>query len=747
MIQIPVFVNVVETVRPNRFESTKNEEYHLKYARWCLNGLRSPLHVDYIYRTIVYWSFYNNYQWVLNEDLKPFLMDESGDMRNRVKWTMNVIKPLVDQWVGNAIRMDFAARAEAVSDRAINRRETALEEYKFMTNMVNKKFTPEAGAYIKERMPIGDTVKDTEHNFENLWQDDYVKAINLLIKGIANHNDMDFAKVNLARNLAVSGICVEKGFYQNGHQVWETKDSLNFFFDRSCKRPDLKDAMYMGEINPMHDVDIFERFQVKNIKDRDFISNAANTANNNLTSLLQTVFGTTGRLPVYEVYWKDCEQRDYGYVLDPYGYPYFTEINKKNEDGKIEGYTDKDLIDPPPAEYTKKILGKKKKAKVYVDILRFCSFLPREVLGCDHDIALDWGVAPYQETYLLDPSNVEFPYKVSCVSYYNGFILSPIETTIAPQRFLNRLASVAESHINNSRGSSYFYDKSFADGQDGEESMLRNMNLSKPVGLDGQGRGINNAVMPYGNEAGASMVWFNLMGQMKDIIKEVTGVNEAMAGTGTDPKTLVGTSQLNIRQGTIIQEPFYYALKKCLLQCYQSMASQGKRIYADSERELAILVGDDFAGKLTITKDMCNEDFRVNIVESGNEKQDIEDGNNLLLQLIQFQLIAPEQLSEYWGKTPKADIGFAIRDYMRQKAVMDKMRAEDAQLQQEQQAQQEQQMMAAQAAGAQQQQQIELGENEAERQNYLDGKLLDLHGTQLKAQATQNQQVKQPTNK
>ena len=48
-----------------------------------------------------------------------------------------------------------------------------------------------------------------------------------------------------------------------------------------------------------------------------------------------------GKIPVYEVYWKDVEKKEYGWVMDDFGYPQYVMINDSESK-----YTDKDLIEP-----------------------------------------------------------------------------------------------------------------------------------------------------------------------------------------------------------------------------------------------------------------------------------------------------------------------------------------------------------------------------------------------------------------
>src|SRR3989304_7501703 len=95
--------------KPNRIETSENqkkEEYHLHYGMYCLATLNHPAHRIFLIKTLVNWNFYQNNQWIFEEDLEAFLKDESGDVRNRIRLVYNMIQPMVQQYIGNAIRMD-----------------------------------------------------------------------------------------------------------------------------------------------------------------------------------------------------------------------------------------------------------------------------------------------------------------------------------------------------------------------------------------------------------------------------------------------------------------------------------------------------------------------------------------------------------------------------------------------------------------------------------------------------------------
>ena len=83
--------------RPERLTENKDEKYHLDFARFIVSHSNNTYHQSRISRIIVNKAFYKGNQWIFKEDLEPFLMDESGDVRNRIKFVQNYIRPKVDR--------------------------------------------------------------------------------------------------------------------------------------------------------------------------------------------------------------------------------------------------------------------------------------------------------------------------------------------------------------------------------------------------------------------------------------------------------------------------------------------------------------------------------------------------------------------------------------------------------------------------------------------------------------------------
>jgi len=657
--------------RPNRLTDTKDELYHNKWGRHAaFVGTANDLHYRYIARTKINKSFYKGDQWIVDEDLESFFKDDTNQSRNRLKMVHNIIRPMIEQYRGNAIRMKINYKAKSVSPKAINRREQKLQEMMFYTSVASK-VGDAFGADMKKKLPIGETQEETKRLFSNMYVDGFVEDMNNLLEYVSQINKFDEMQIRMAEEIALSGLGVIKTFEYNGNQVFEPVRSEDYFWDRTATRPDHSDAEFWGTTPYRTAPDIFESYPDIKPSDRADIENYAKRYMG-AASNTEYQMSLGGRIPVIESYWRDCKEYWFGYVRDEYGYPYLTRINFTYEGETKPRYTDKDLI-LVDSERARRVLGKGKlKKRIVVDELRFCTFIPNEALQTTDnerkgaDIVLDYGLVPYQETDNLDLSNVRSPFKVYCWAYIDGEVLSPVDDTISPQRFINRLLSVVENQINNSRGSGTIYDKSLVDPDGGEQEMLQNMNQSKPVGVNARGRGIQNMIGSYDATVGkGTFSLLEMLGTMKNLNKDVTGLNEAIQGESMGQDQLVGVTELMIQRGSLMQEPFYNAVTMIFSQCFQSIASAGKRIYADNEREIAIAIGDEGAKRLVISKEMKTEDFRVFIKRENSEETLIKAGDGMALTLFQAQLIDDITFAALYGRSTPEQVTAALRESAR----------------------------------------------------------------------------------
>jgi hypothetical protein len=641
----------------------------------------------YLDKCLVNWSFFKggDGQWIFDEDIEAFFLDESGDIRNRLKWTKNVIKPMVQQYIGNAIRLAYDAKAQCISDFVINKREKELANIASMHKLADK--TTFFSQAIKDSMGLSDTYQESEEKFYNLFVEEYEEDLNNLIEYVTNDININELKVQITRNLALSGLGIYKGFESGEKYNAEATNPLFFFWDMSAKKPDLTDAEFMGEWYYMDSPSIFENWNHLTKDQRNVIEAYGKNDNKTIHKVINGIYTQAGgKVPVYEAYWKDVEKKDYGWVEDEFGYPFYTLIN--DPDSK---YKDKDLIEPQTEKH-KDEMGKKKKQSIYVDILRYCILIPREeVGGGEGDIVLEYGVVPYQQKNFNDPANVKFPYKCYTWTYDRGEILTPLDDVIDPQRFLNRTLSVIESHMTNMRGTGTVISKGAVDARDGEQDLVRNMNASKPIFVDTDRVGsVQNAVGQYGTNIGpGTLQMFQVIKEVQTSIQDVTGVNEAMTGTQGGSDALVGVVEAQIQRGSLVQEPFYWALTSVLSQAYEHIANVAKSIYYDNPRRLSMMVGDKGMQRIEITKDHLLQDYRIFVKRSESEEQAEQAGNTLLFTLLQAGMIEQDMFANLFGRATPDRIADALRKKARLQSQM-QADSDKAQIQGQQQGMQDQ---------------------------------------------------------
>lgn len=685
--------------RPTILTENKDEKYHIDFARYCLGQANNQYQNSFANKVSVNKKFYKNDSWIKEEDLDLFFMDDTDQGTNRIKMRKNIIRPMVEQFRGNAIRMAINFKVKSISAQAINRRENGLAKMLHFSGVANDPNNP-WGDDMKKQMAIGNSEAETRSIFENVYVDKYVEKMNYLLEYISDRNKFEDKQVRLAEELALTGMAVMGEFEYFGHQQFEIVPSENFFFDRSAKEYDLSDAEFMGEILWLTTSEIFEQYPNIGQTEKEAIEKyakqyrkAAQEAGNGQGSngVNNQQFVNSGKVPVYKTFWKDGEVYEYGYVLDKFGYEYLTRINYIKDGQTKPEYTTEDVI-RSNSEHAKKIFGNKLTRKLHVDTLRMAIFIPDEVLsigganalsdGKTNDILLDWGLAPYQETENENYHSVKFPYKAYCWGYVDGEVLSPIDDAIDPQRFINRIMSITENQINNARGSGTVIDSSMVDD---EGEAARNMRQSKPLFVKAKGRSVQNAVGKYDSTIGpGTMVLFNIIDATSKLVQDVTGVNEALKGESTGSDQLVGVTQLLIQIGSLMQEPFYYAITNVYKQCYESAASKGKRIYADNERNLCIAVGDEGAEVIRITKDMKLEDFRCFIKRQNSDEMLVESGNQMLMALFSIQLadgsrlLDEKRFANLYGRSTPDEIGIALRQAAKEKQEIQRMQSENA---------------------------------------------------------------------
>jgi hypothetical protein len=686
--------SIDQTFAPSRVDGTaKDKFYHLQRAKYYVTAGYNSGHYEWLKRTAVNKDFYQNKQWSLQEDKDTFLSDDTGNVLNRIKFTVNTIRPTVEQYRGNAIILNISAAAKSLSRSSVNRREKILSEQLLKSRTAGE--FPNVGGIMRENdVSIGETDEQTQAIFENLYVDKFTEEINDLLNYSKRINKFAKKQLGIAQKLALSGLAVEQLVLHGGHARYESIESEDFIWDKDAREFDLTDSEFQGTLRPMDVPSILERWQLAP-ESAEALENYVSNNGNATTTVhhYKTRPYTGSKVPVHTIYWKDVDRKRYGWVKDRFGYdclePIISDKEKKTKesDGKYR-YTEADLITPPDTPKNRELFpGDKKIASLYCDVLRYCVYIPGEVLTdkdsqrSENDVVLEFGMDEYQDTNYQDLTNVKFPFKVALWGYVDGEVFSPVDDLINPQRFMNRMLSLTESRFNSSGGSNIIIDE---DAVEDAAQTYSDIKEGKPITVSTRGKGIPNTVGTYdATPTRGSYEMFKVVSEVKEFMQSVTGINEGLRGESTGQDQLVGVTKLMIQRGTLMQEPFYNAVTDIFLQMYDGIASVGKKYYIDNKKELAIIAGDEAVRIFTLSEDLRNEDF-LTFVERENSDEALKNTANQLLQTfyLEMGLIDETLFSNLYDRSTPTKVMMEVRKFVKIKKENEK-RAQEAQSQQE----------------------------------------------------------------
>ncbi len=692
--------------KPNRITETKDKDYHAAFAKYCISIGFGDLHRAFVRKSSIIRRFYANDQWLVDEDLEAFLKDESGGETGRIKVAFNIIRPMVEQYRGNAININMNAAANSTSGKVKTRRDERLAEALFFSNLVGRFRVNDAlDQQLRDSFGVGENEQDTTQIFENAYADELIEQQNKLLQYCADYNQFPRMQVEFAEDLALSGLCVAEGFPHNSEMNFEWFPSNLFFWDRSCYKRDLTDSQFQGRLDIVDPTLVFERFPDMDRENKEMIEQFTKDYHNNYFTYSNYYTGandfiynykyggfTKGaiRVPQYKVFWRDVERYKYGWVNDPDNYPILTRIDHIKEGEEKPRYTESDLIDPPDTPESRKLFGRDLKNKTVmhdVDVLRYCMIIPQEVFASAKrennkaktvDVVLDYGIYPYQEQDNLHAYNIKFPFKVGTWSYQEGEILSPLDSIINPQRLINRILSVQESHINNSGGTGTILDHSAIHGTNQSEGdIVRKMKNGQTVFVNSKNKGVPNTVGKYDATPGAGTYQLgSIISDIYEMTQRMSGINDPLQGQSTGPDQLVGVTELMIQRGSLMQEPFYYAITDCFLQMYQHIATVGKRIYLDNPRELVNIVGPDGHEVFTLSEDLRNEDFRVFVTRENTEDVFKKIADQELFLFKELGLITDKDFADLRGRSNPREVMRTLRQTAAANIRLDKINAE-----------------------------------------------------------------------
>jgi len=677
-------------------EDQKGEGYHAACARYYLSRQNA---------TAAWINWYQqNYAenkayaidslWGNDDDMRMFLGD-GASQTSRIPFKYPIISPMLTRMIGGVDNISINAEAQLVNQYfASSRRETKLNE-KLAMSLAARGSVAVADAFAP--MGVSPSEDETVKKFNANYQDKILAGESALMQYQADRYDLPNTKRQVGLYMALSG-AVAAHFFVNGQNLeLEFCEPSEVGWDTSALKPDFSDAEAVWTCPLMSVSTIAERWP-DNEKKIVAIEKWANMA---LANNVSGGYWPQARPRIFTVYWKDCKKVEFGFVLVD-GEAEYLSVNAIDPDtGKVK-YSDTDLIDPP-AEFglyyqawTDKEKREKKQTR-WVEVVRYCSFLPWEYMpgnytggqqfsvkmnptdktletGVLGDMVFDYGECELQEPNPDDVYSVEFPLKFATWRYIGGHVVAPISAAIDPQRWMNQITSDLAWRLRTAGGKVMVLDKAaWAGSPQSEEEIAQAIKEGdRPIIIDGAPyNSVNNAAGVVDNSPGAG--FYNMMSQlpqMKAIAESAVGVPEATQGAPGSANQLVGTMQLQLQQAGVMQQPYYSSIVDLYRQIFQFIAQGGKQFYGRRPWLLARMTAEENMAALIQSRDMRMEQFRakVEMVLDNQQLRTMTD-QQIIPNLMALGMLDPITAAQLLGRSVPNDAYAGARQFTQMAAA------------------------------------------------------------------------------
>lgn len=660
------WIPIAPTSRPSSFVpqdiKDKDDAYDTQRARWCISSVDgstlNSYRREYIANAAMVQNNAGASSWGATDMIREFLGDTNSPT-GRLAFKYPIMQPTHTRMVASIASIAVTPKAVAWTSNVASRRDAALSE-RLLYAQAASMGGPLGDAMINNT-GVSPNPEEEERRFSATWNDPYERALTNLLLASHKHQHLDYAKWQLASNIALSGLGAVGMFPASNRIEAVVCDPLEVIWDPASVKGDFSDGAFVGWC-PLMDVEaIAEIYQPK----ADVIKGLDNWARQSPANTTMTAGGWPTRRPrVFHIYFKDILTVDRGFVMED-GMPSFVTVNRKIGDAPPK-WTDADLIEPPMNEFVATWTPQERRARKVrrmVQVLRYCDFIPWEYLpgavtqglpansrrakdlreslcakglyfsGSCGDVTLAHGEYELQE---VDPDNVfgvEFPLKMSTWMYIGGRVVAPMSCVRDVASVMNAVMSDIMHRMARADMPTTIFDTGALAGANiTEEEAARNLKTGTPFSVKSQlVGGIPQSITTVGKGLGAEFYnQFNIIDQLYTYAQNLTGLYDQNFGApGQDQ--LVRVKELQNRQSGLMLSPLLYSAEHLFLQIHRFNGSAGKLFFAQRPWLLDAMVGEEGEAAIISSKDMMNEQFRVEVVLSMSPEQERDAARQMIL--------------------------------------------------------------------------------------------------------------------
>lgn len=675
---------------PPRFdEKDKNKDYHEKWARFIMNhSVSDDWRNSYTLMQELYRFVDEGSDGMLTSHLQkaPDLTDLPGF------WiSLNGLPTKIDLLVGELETRGYDIRVRAMNKEAIARR---LEEKERLR--VKRRLQPLFKEVDRQTglPPGGDSeyIPQTESELNEYIDLSFKDKVELIFEGglkwLAKRNNWGEERKAMFRDINIVNRCFSKNEIVRGLPRAVRVHPLNMIFDTTCKKDDLSDSSYFGELDYVPLPAAAEKFglsdeELKRVYGayNEFLGTSPANEAVTSTALADYSYGFN-TISSNNLKWFRIVDGELKVLVAKAVWRDYRVLNHKNEVNKKYGSEHLQEISGEPKEKDKdKIITNK------LEVWRQCTIIGGHIVK-------EWGECPNQPRDPSDIASTEPPYKGWIPNFSTGRGVSLTERLARVQLLKDIAMYNMEVAMMRAGAKGITYDLAMVPPNWTPEQMMKYMKVHGVSFYNSK----EYQFMPGTNNSPFREFDMTIQNSINEYIKimtyldaemdKISGVSPERQGVVQGASQGLGVTQAALFQNNLITQPYYVSFERFCSRVQNSQAKLMKISWAGKEK-FAPIIGD-------VGVDFLKEHFDLELEEVGvivESLPPIFQDRAKLEQLVTLAVQSdPEFMNDALAILIEPDTRVAVRRFQRKTAMRKIFEQQQLQLQQQQQAALEQRL-------------------------------------------------------
>jgi hypothetical protein len=694
-------------------EDTKKADYHKRFTQAILHRTVDD---NYSTRYAIMAECYRFLEEGTTGELTSHLQQADDGTALPIPWlTLNSIKTKVNLLLGELEERGYNIKVRALNKEATSRKIEEKEKLRV------RKRLKELTDYLEQQtgMPLenpDDYIPQTEAElneyFDLTFKDKAEIIVETALKYLAKKNDWDEERKALFRDvLAVNRAFVREEIVR-GIPRARRIDPLSFVHDPNCKKDDLSDSTYFGEVEYMSVAAAAERFNLSNdeIKEvynsyQSYLGNA--DAKTTRPSELAYDFGCISgnrlkffkeidgelRILVMRACWLDYKDYKYKQETGLYGTEHLQEITEK--------------------------VRKRDESKVKTQ--KFQIWRQATLVG--GTILREWGECPNQARDLSDLEVTEAPYKCWIPNFAIGRGVSLVED-LAQLQLMKDISLYNMNHIlaTSTGGKALIYDLAMVPEGWTPEKVMKYLKVFKVAFVNSKESMTMPGNMNLFREIDMSLStaigqYLQIMAFYDAEMDKLSGVSPERQGMVQGASQGLGVTQSALLQSNLITAPLFKGFERFCSRVLNYQAKLVKIVFGKNPTIFAPIIGDAGVDFLREHVELDLDEFNAWVESLPPNFMDRQKLEQMIMLAVQSD---PELLDSAIAIMMEPDTNVALRKFQRQRKLQKIFQAQQQQAQAERDAQLQQELAMLQAQTADKQIQGNLQNTELKNEGSLE---------------------------